>query len=420
MDLLRRLTRPLRSTDTYRRWVHLVLGGVVLLPYLLAALVVATLVLGDAEVVVTSELEVWVASLVAVAAGAATAALPAVRASQVQLARSLVRGRLADEPLIVPSGPGARARAVAWAAVHLIGGFVVSFATMVVLTEAALLAIRPLAQERPTVLAVSVPLLVDTLEARPWLGPPAGAALLVALVLGVAAVGAILARLAPVLLGPSVADRLAAAQARADELGHRTRLAADLHDSIGHALSVVSLQAGAAARVLDHDPGFARDALEAIAEQARTATAELDHVLGLLRDEGPPTRPARTLADLPDLVDAVRTSGVELRLERSGPLDDVPPVVSREAYRLCQEAVTNALRHGDHRAPIGVEVRADDDRLRVLVTNTAATRRTARAGGGRGLRVMTERLRVHGGEVDARVDGGTWRLAAAIPWRGSR
>ncbi|MYT23650.1 histidine kinase, partial [Streptomyces sp. SID7760] len=85
----------------------------------------------------------------------------------------------------------------------------------------------------------------------------------------------------------TAADRLAAAEERAADLAVRNRLARELHDAVGHALGAVTLQAAAARRVLDHDPGFVREALAAIEETTRRTVGELDAVLGLLRDGDP-------------------------------------------------------------------------------------------------------------------------------------
>ena len=111
---------------------------------------------------------------------------------------------------------------------------------------------------------------------------------LIGLVYVAAGVGALLARLAPALLGPSPAEQIAI-------LAERNRVARELHDSVGHALGVVSIQAAAAERVLDSDPQFAREALRHIAASAREGQRDLDHALGLLRDDSPPRRraPAR-------------------------------------------------------------------------------------------------------------------------------
>ncbi|MEE2048775.1 histidine kinase, partial [Nocardiopsis tropica] len=167
-----------------------------------------------------------------------------------------------------------------------------------------------------------------------------------ALLYTVALAGHLLALAAPRLLGPSPTERLAAAQAHAHTLAERNRLARELHDSLGHALSVVTLQAATAARLLDTDPEFARQALTHIADQARTATADLDHALGLLREDtaAPRTTPP-DLSHLPHLAHATQHTGTDLTCHVSGDPARVPALLSRETYRISPEARTNALRH---------------------------------------------------------------------------
>lgn len=421
MHLLRTLTSPLRSADTYRRWVHLVLGGALFVPFLLAALVLASLLDGGATTAADIGARETVVGLVAAALAGVTILVPGVAPLQDQLARSLVGGPLADEPPAPPITARSRVRAGCWLSLHLVVGFAVSLATMIALTEAALLALTAVADDVVTLSGSALGSADGTgpTGAERLLGPVLGVLVLVALIATVALVGAGAARLAPVLLGPSAADRIAAAEARADRLADRSRLATELHDSIGHALSVVALQAGAAARVIERDPVFARDALEAIAAQARTATAELDHVLGVLREEQPPTSPPRTLRELPHLVDAARSTGADLSLERRGPLEAVPAVLSREAYRICQEGITNALRHGDGGAPTIVEVAVEAATLRLRITNVPADPRRARGREGHGLLQMRERVRTLGGHLDAGAHDGTWRLDATIPLVGA-
>ena len=416
--ILRLVATPLRSADTYRRWLHLLLGGVLFVPFYLAVLVVLSLLFHEASPGEPAGFGgLGIAGLaVAAVLGAATAAVPAVHLQQLQLARVLLGGRLAAEPAMDATSRRSRARGGAWLGLHFVVGFAVSLATMVVLTEAAMVTLSAVTTQPVTLLDGGVTWSgAAVVGQRPWLGPLLGAGLLVALVQGVALVGAGAARLAPVLLGPSVADRLATAQVRADDLVERNRLAAELHDSLGHALSVVALQSGAAARVIDTDPDFAREALGAVAEQARAATAELDHLLGVLREEAPTRAPARSLTDLASLVEAARTTGTRLRLHQTGPVTAVPPAVSREAYRLVQEGVTNALRHGDGRAPIEIDLTAEAEVLRLAITNPVG--RSRGRGGGRGLASMAERVRLLGGHLDAVADDGTWRLAVVIPLR---
>ncbi|MFD1235318.1 sensor histidine kinase, partial [Pseudonocardia benzenivorans] len=216
---------------------------------------------------------------------------------------------------------------------------------------------------------------------------------------------------------------LAAAQRVADDLAVRNRLARELHDSVGHALTVTTLQAEAAARVLDGDPEFARRALGAIADAGRGALADLDHVLGILRDgpgESPPTAPTADLADLPGLLDGARTAGVDFLLDGRGDLGAVPAVVSREAYRIVQESLTNALRHAGP-VPVAVRLDAGAGQLAVDVENPLGHKGSTveRTSGGRGVAGMAERVRVLRGELAAGREGGAWRVAARLPWSGA-
>lgn len=412
--MIRLAVAPLLSSWTYRRWLYLLLGGALFFPFLLAAMVLLSMlrfrsVSEDATAL--ADLPQASALVIATAVVAATAALRPVATLQAQVARSLVGGPLAAAPPARPTGSTARVRAMVWLAGHFVVGFVVSLATMVVLTEAGLLAVAPLLSGVETQF---VPLPV----ALRWVGPPVGLLLLAAFGYVLALIGAGMAWLAPVLLGPSPADRLAAAQARAEKLTERNRIAAELHDSIGHVLSVVTLQAGTAARVLDSDPEFARQALSTIADQARLATEELDYVLGVLREERPSVTPHRSLAELPTLVEGARAAGVDVVVEQSGAVDAVPGVVSREAYRVIQEALTNALRYGSGR--VTVLVRVEADRLVLTTTNPVPPSGDRRGTGGRGLRGMRERVALLGGTLTAGLAEGQWHLQVTIPWKEPR
>ena len=114
-----------------------------------------------------------------------------------------------------------------------------------------------------------------------WWTVPAAAAT----VLGTLLAGRFLAWLGPVLLGPSYAERLQRLEADAARATERNRIAREIHDSVGHALSVVTMQASAARKLIERDPGFAADALATIETTSRRAASELDEMLGLLRDE---------------------------------------------------------------------------------------------------------------------------------------
>src|SRR5690606_37383992 len=183
-------------------------------------------------------------------------------------------------------------------------------------------------------------------------GGPDGAWTLLVAVLGVVALVAasaggarLLGRLAVALLGPSLAERLAAAEVEADRAAVRNRLARDLHDSIGHALTSFTFQAAVANQVFESDPDAARRAMSSIEGGSRAALDDLDRALGVLREEPEPATTRPTLADLAELVGRVVQGGNEVDVAIDGDLDAVTPAVSREAYRIVQEGLTNALRH---------------------------------------------------------------------------
>ena len=325
-------------------------------------------------------------------------------------------GLLADGPARTRA---ARLRTAAWFTLHIGLGALVSGAT---------LALPPF--------AVTVILLPLSGSVREWarapqypawqlaLFPFAGIAMLVALAGCAAAAGALLARQAPALLGPTPADRLAAAERRATELAERNRLARELHDSVGHALSAVTLQAGAARKVLDTDVEFVREALAAIEETTRRTVGELDSVLGLLRkgeqaedglDDGAFTGPA-----LDGLDGLLARSGVRVSLTTQGDPAGVPPLVSREAYRIVQEGLSNALRHAGA-SPVSLWIAVRGEELEITMENPLPDRAPAvRPGGGRGVRGIAERAALLGGEAEAGPRDTVWRLHARLPLGGRR
>ncbi|WP_405655809.1 sensor histidine kinase [Streptomyces sp. RK9] len=227
--------------------------------------------------------------------------------------------------------------------------------------------------------------------------------------------------LAPRLLGPSSAERLALAAERERALAARNRLAHELHDSIGHTLTAATIQAAVAGEVLTADPVAARAALRSIEESTRAALEDLDYVLGMLREEKAGTAPARTLADLPELLDRLRHAGAVLEPELSGDRAQVQGTLSRAAYRILQEGLTNALRHGAG-GPIRVTVAAAPDSLELEVVNRTGTGTGTRPGAfptsGHGLPGLMERVRLLHGEIAAGPDGPEHRrLAVRLPVR---
>lgn len=229
----------------------------------------------------------------------------------------------------------------------------------------------------------------------------------------VAGLGWLLGRFAVPLLGPSYAERLRQLEEETARLVERNRIARELHDSVGHALSLITLQAAAAGRVIGDDPGFAARALADIEETGRSAVADLDHMLGLLRQDGEaPRAPAPDLTALDTLVAATRTAGLRVTVERDGDLADIPSPVSREAYRILQEGLTNAMRYSTDRTAAVSLVRRDG-RLAIRVSNPV--RGPVRRPGGRGLDGVRERAEALDGTATAARDGDRWTMTVDLP-----
>ncbi|MGA5561791.1 sensor histidine kinase [Streptomyces platensis] len=226
---------------------------------------------------------------------------------------------------------------------------------------------------------------------------------------------------APRLLGPSAAERLALAAERQLLLAERNRIAHELHDSIGHTLTAATIQAAVAGEVLSADPAAARAAMRSIEESTRAALEDLDYVLGVLREEQSGTAPTRTLADLPELLDRLRHAGAMVEPELSGELAQVQGTLSRAAYRILQEGLTNALRHGAG-GPIEVRVAAGPNGLDLTVVNRTGARTGPGTGAfptsGHGLAGLAERVRLLHGDFRSGPDGTQhWRLAVRLPVR---
>ncbi|MEV6912962.1 histidine kinase [Amycolatopsis sp. NPDC051071] len=221
------------------------------------------------------------------------------------------------------------------------------------------------------------------------------------------------------LLGPSAAERVAAAEVRANHFEQRNRLARELHDSIGHTLTTSTIQAAAAAELVDSEPHLVRRALGTIEESSRAALEDLDHVLGLLREDKSSREPERRLIEAGTLAERARAGGAQIDYELSGPAAELPATLSREAYRIVQEGLTNALRHA-HPGPVTVRVAVLADALRIEIVNPLMEMAVTSDRGGNGLPGLTERVEALRGELIAgpAVDGEPlWRLVTTIPLR---
>ena len=198
----------------------------------------------------------------------------------------------------------------------------------------------------------------------------------------------------------------------------RARIAAELHDIVGHAISVMVVQAAAGQRLAARDPALADDAFATIAGAARQAEADIGRLVALLGDEDAIGR-APDLSLVEDLVARASGTGLDVTLSLEGELDGPSDVTSELVFRIVQEGVTNALRHAAGSA-ITVTVRGAPDAVRVEVLNGAAVQETALAdaGTGTGLRGLRERAGALGGHVNTgSTPEGGWRLHAVLPRR---
>ena len=208
------------------------------------------------------------------------------------------------------------------------------------------------------------------------------------------------------------AQQRAEAEAIAEQ--ERVRIARDMHDVVAHSLAVVVAQADGARYAAGSDPAVATEALATIASTARSALADVRLLLGQLRHrQGDGPQP--TLADLEELYAQVRAAGVRLRVDVDpAPPGEPPAAVQLAVYRILQEALTNALRHGASGGPVDVRLAWLADRVELGVRNPLPPGpRTPKAG--HGLIGMRERAQLAGGRLDAADEDGAFAVTALIP-----
>jgi signal transduction histidine kinase len=212
-------------------------------------------------------------------------------------------------------------------------------------------------------------------------------------------------------------DREREQRARAAASEERQAIARELHDVVAHGVVLMVLQAQGARRILDHDKDRAREALEAIEETGQTALAEIRRSLGILRDDHARAElaPQRSLDDLGALVDEMREAGLEVDLRIEGERREMRDGVDRSAYRIVQEALTNTIKHAGL-VPTHVTVTYEPDDLVLEVADEGGGGPADDGGAGQGLAGMRERVRLHGGELEARpVPGRGFLVRARIP-----
>lgn len=200
----------------------------------------------------------------------------------------------------------------------------------------------------------------------------------------------------------------------------RTRIARELHDSAGHAINVILVQAGAARLLQDRDPQRSRQAIGTIEEVARETIGEIDRLVRALREDDGGTPPVPTdPGALEELLDRHRAGGLSIGSRLSGARRGLPPSVSWAAYRILQEALTNAARHGTGKAEVAVVYQPHA--VEITVTNPTAgngTTPAATANGTHGVVGMRERASLLGGRLETAAEHGTFRLHAWLPHGG--
>ncbi|MDI3404611.1 sensor histidine kinase [Streptomyces cavernicola] len=390
----KRALRALAHPVTYTRWVHLFVGGVAF---------------GIWQFVSTHTN--WVPFLCVALAGL----VPWVRVAEGVQARLLLTP---DGSAPIATGPSVtwadRGRTSLWMLLRLTLGLVSSLFAM----ECLVLAVD-LVRAAAGGTATGSPL---PLPGHHWWYALLAPLPLLVLLGSVVLFGRLMTELAVRLLGPSAAERLAALEARTEQLLERTRIARELHDSIGHALTVAVVQAGAARAA--GSPEFTDRALDAIEETGRAALEDLDRVLKVLREPERPAGSSPALTEADRLLDSARASGAQIDAEVTGPLDRLPGPVSREGYRILQECLTNVLRHAGapSTATVRVRIAATDRRLTLDVRNpfdrAAWAASAARpSGSGSGLRGIRERVALLGGTARTGPESEEWRVHVDLPLR---
>ncbi|TMJ95185.1 MAG: sensor histidine kinase [Actinobacteria bacterium] len=224
-------------------------------------------------------------------------------------------------------------------------------------------------------------------------------------------------------------EKAAAAELRAERLERerevrareavaeeRARIARELHDVVGHSVSVMTVQASAVRRLLKPEQEREREALEVVEQTGREALAEMRRLVGVLRrpEEAPALAPQPSLEHLDRLVAKARESGLPVELRIEGTPSPLPPGVDLTAYRLVQEGLTNTIKHA-RASRAGVVVRYGEGEVEIFVTDDGDGGGDG-GGGGHGLVGMRERVSVYGGELEAGPSpGGGYGLRARLP-----
>ena len=208
---------------------------------------------------------------------------------------------------------------------------------------------------------------------------------------------------------------------RRQQSDERLRIARDLHDVIGHNISLINVQASMGLDLMDSQPEQARAALSAIKSASKEALEELRTMLTPLRgdDDVAPRSPAPGLDRLPELIEVTRAAGLAVEVEITGTARPLPAAVQLAAYRIIQESLTNVARHAG-RVPVTVRVSYDDADVHVEIDDNgpAPSPGASAIGTGSGITGMRERATALGGDLSAGFRrGGGFRVSARLPVR---
>src|SRR6266487_4570174 len=207
-------------------------------------------------------------------------------------------------------------------------------------------------------------------------------------------------------------EREAARERRLAAAEERTRIARELHDSAAHAINIVLVQAGAARLLHRRDPGRSQQAIATIEQVARSTIGEIDQLVHALRDDAPGQPAPADPAAVDELLDQHRAAGLAITTDLRGTRGELPRSVAWATYRILQEALTNAARHG--RGSADVSVWFQPHVVEIKVTNPIAMNGSAPSGG-HGIVGMRERATVLGGTFETHADDGTFSLRARLP-----
>lgn len=361
--------------------------------------------------------------LIALGAGFAAvvvwvALLPEVRSVEIATARTLLALDLPD--VAHPGEWASRRRGALWLALLAVLGLVVAVGLLYLLPTGVGLVAHPFTGVEEIGMPGGGLVGTGAGWSAAWVVVP-GLVALAACVALVWGSGAFITRLAPRVIGPTVVERVAVAARRERELARANALARDLHDSLGHRLTAMTVQATAARRLHPTDPEAAARAMAAVEDLGRSAQADVDAVVGALRgrtsgEEVAAASSSDVVATLRPLLDQ-HPGGLQVTMPDCL---DVPGAVAETIFRVAQEALTNATRHGA--GPADLCLRAASDEV-VLEVRNAVGERIGDAETGKpdrsvrsGLQGLRERVLLDGGTLTAGLEEeGTWLVRTTLP-----